>query len=349
MKKMMKNLSTKAILMMSLIASMAIYISCDEAADAIDDVVVDPDPATVNAGFTSKVDPLDSYTFTFTSTTVILGIEDLTGTYAWDFGGDGTSTETNPVHTFSTAGDFVVSLTVTAADGTEGVAPTETITVTAPKNKYAVIADLSDSDTGELRLGIDSIQTGKVTFVYRVPAGAADGFINVAGNSTTGDFALVEIRIKDEGGHEFREGADDATIAAANFPDPKVDVWVPVEISWSANGTDAPTYTVIMDGQTVATDATSTTNGGDGDVPGHLEAVKDGAANFQWKYNSNSSTSDLTYQVDDIKIYSGEAIVWEDDFQSYDVGASLHPGEDEAAPLTDYHINSSEATVAEED
>jgi thermitase len=32
--------------------------------------------------------------------------------YLWDFGDDGSSTETNPVHTFTTYGDFTVSLTV---------------------------------------------------------------------------------------------------------------------------------------------------------------------------------------------------------------------------------------------
>ncbi len=352
MKKNLKNLiadtSKKGIFMMSLLLSFAVLISCSDDGD--DEPDPEPDPATVNAGFSSEVDLDDSFTYNFTNETVILGIDDVTGTYAWDFGGDGTSTETSPSHTFSAAGDYEVVLTVTAADGTEGTA-SETITVTAPKNKYAVIADLSDADTGELRYAPeDSIRTGRVTFVYRVTAGAADGFISVSGTSTSGDDAIVEVRLKDEGSHEFREGASDAAIADATFPDPKVDVWVPVEVSWSANGTDVPTYSVSIDGQTVITDATSTTNGGDGDVPGHLEATKDGAHTWQWKYNSNSSTSELTYHVDDIVIYSSdsgsEVEVFSDDFQGYQVGTDLNP---EVYTESAYHGNTSEVTVAEEE
>lgn len=345
----MKNLIIRTykqgILMMSFLATMVVLISCSE------DEPAPPDPATVNAGFTSAVDVDDSFTYTFTNTSVILGIDDLTGTYAWDFGGDGTSTETSPTHTFSAAGDYTVTLTVTAADGEQGTA-SEVITVTAPLNKYASITDTMDDDTGELRLAIDSIQTGRVTFMYRVSEGAQDGFINVAGNSTTGDFSIVEVRIKDDAAHGFREGASDDAIAAANFPDAKVNVWVPVEVSWVANGTTTPTWTVIMDGQTVIADAVSTTNGGDGDVPGHLEATKDGAANFQWKYASNSTVDMGTYDVDDIVIYSSdsgtEEVVFSDDFQGYAVGMNLNPGEDAENPATPYHENSVDASVAEE-
>lgn len=349
---MLTNASKKIILMMSLLASTAMLISCGEDDGAT--TPTDPDPATVNAGFTSEVDLDNSFTYNFTNTTVIFGIEDLTGTYAWDFGGDGVSDEKDPSYTFTEAGTFEVTLTATAADGTVGTA-SETITVTAPKNKWAVIADLSADDTGELRLSLpDSIRNGRLTFVYRVPEGAADGFIHVAGNSTTGDFAIMEVRIKDDAQHEFREGADDAAIAAgaANFPTGTTGTWIPVEISWSANGTDAPTWSLSMDGVTIVTDAVSTTNGGDGDVADHLAATKDGAHSFLWKYNSTSSTSDLIYEVDDIVIYSSdsgtEMEAFSDDFQGYQTGTNLNPGEDEANPTTSYHINTSEATVAEE-
>ncbi len=39
--------------------------------------------------------------------------------WAWDFGDDGTSTVQNPSHTYATAGTYTVSLTVTAAEGTD--------------------------------------------------------------------------------------------------------------------------------------------------------------------------------------------------------------------------------------
>ena len=128
------------------------------------------------------------------------------------------------------------------------------------------------------------------------------------------------------------------------------DVWVPVEVSWSADFMSAPTYSVTIGGQTIITDAVSTTNGGDGDVEGHLAAVIDGAANFQWKYASNSRISDGVYHVDDIVIYSSdsgmETIVFEDDFQERVAGEDLNPEFNENSP---YHSNSSDATVGEDE
>ena len=110
------------------------------------------------------------------------------------------------------------------------------------------------------------------------------------------------------------------------------------------------TYSVVIGETTVITDAISTTNGGAGDVDGHLAAVIDGAANFQWKYNSNSATSDGVYQVDNIQIFSSdsgsEVLVFEDDFQGRVTGDDLNP---EINPDSPYHPNSSEATVGEDE
>jgi len=341
------------ILMMSLLLSLTMIVSCGDDDDGMGGGDPMDDPSSVVANFASQVDADNSLTYDFTNNSVVNGITDRTFTSAWDFGGDGTSTDESPSHTFSAEGDYVVTLTVTAADGETGTA-TETITVTAPKNRYAVITDLSDDDTGELRLAVDSIQTGRVTFMYRVAEGPVDmdikdGFINVAGSSTTGDFSIVEVRLKDNAPHEWREGASDETIAATTFPEGMPNVWVPIEISWAADGVGTPLYSVSIDGQTIVTDAVSTTNGGAGDVDGHLAATIDGAANFQWKYNSNSSTNDGVYHVDDIVIYSSdsgtEAVIFEDNFQGRVAGVDLNPTVNIDSP---YHENSSEATVGED-
>jgi len=188
----MQNLTTtftrNVILMMGLFLSITMISSCDD--DEM--MMVDPDPSNVVPSFTSQVDPDNSLTYAFTNNSLVNGIDDTSFESSWDFGGDGTSTEANPTYTFSGEGTFVVTLTVTATDGETGTA-TATIDVTAPRNRYVVIADLLDSDTGELRYqAMDSIRTGRVTFDYRVAEGAKDGFINVAGTSTTGDFSLVE-------------------------------------------------------------------------------------------------------------------------------------------------------------
>ncbi len=346
------SLSKNILFMMSLLLSCAMVISScgdDEPDDGGGDT---EDPSSVVANFSSQVDADNSLTYNFTNNSVVNGITDTSFDSSWDFGGDGSSTDENPSHTFSAEGTYEVTLTVTASDGVEGTS-SETIEVTAPKNRYAVITDTKDDDTGELRLGLDSIQTGRISFMYRVAEGPGmdiqDGFINVAGSSTTGDFAIVEVRLKDNAPHEFREGASDETIAAANFPEGAPDVWTPIEISWAADGVGTPVYSVSIGGQTVITDAVSTTNGGDGDVPGHLEATIDGAHNFQWKYASNSTVSDGVYHVDDIVIYSSdsgsETVVFEDNFQGRTAGDDLNPEVNLDSP---YHENSSDVTVGED-
>ncbi len=351
MKISLTNLNKNFFLMMSLFMSLAIITSCGEDDD--DPTTPVDSPSTVVASFSAQVDAENSLTYAFTNASVVNGISDNSFTSAWDFGGDGSSSDESPSHTFSAEGTYDVTLTVTASDGVVGTA-TETVEVTAPKNRYAVITDTKDDDTGELRLGVDSIQTGKLTFLYRVAEGPVDmdiqdGFINVAGNSTTGDFAIVEVRLKDNAPHEFREGASDETIAAANFPEGVANEWLPVEISWSADGVNTPTYSVVINGQTVIADAVSTTNGGDGDVPGHLAATMDGAANFQWKYASNSTVSDGVYHVDDIVLYSSdsgtETVVFEDNFQGRVAGDDLNPTINLDSP---YHENSSDASVGED-
>lgn len=333
--------------MMSLFLALGLNVACEGETPE-----PEPDPSTVVAAFTAQVDADNSLTYAFTNTSVVNGITNRTFTSSWDFGGNGTSTEENPTHTFTEEGTYEVKLTVTASDGVMGTA-TETIMVTAPKNRFAVITDTKGDDTGELRLAVDSIQNGKVTFMYRVAEGPVDmdiqdAFINVTGSSTSGRNSIVEVRLKDNAEHAFREGASDATIAAANFPMGVADTWVEVEVSWTSDGVNTPLYTVIIGGETVITDAPSTTrdpNNAD-QVAEHLGTVIDGARNFQWKYASNSAVSDGVYHVDDIKIYNDGVLVFEDDFQGRVAGDDLNPDVNADSP---YHPNSSDATVGEDE
>lgn len=349
MNKFLTKVNKNVFLMMSLVLSLTVFVSCDK-----DDP--DPDPSTVVANFSAQVDADNSLIYAFTNNSVVNGIDNKTFTSSWDFGGDGTSTDANPSHSFSAEGTYEVKLTVTATDGVTATS-SETIEVTAPKNRYAVITDTKDNDTGELRLGVDSIQTGRLTFMYRVAEGPVDmdiqdAFIHVAGNSTTGDFAIMEVRLKDNAPNEFREGASDDAIAAAMFSEGVANEWVPIEISWKADRTNAPTFTLIIGGQTVIANTVSTTNGGAGDVADHIAATKDGAANFLWKYASNSAVSDGVYHIDDIVVYSSdsgsEVVVFEDNFQGRVAGDNLNPGADTANPLTPYHPNTTDAVVGED-
>ncbi len=319
------------------------------------EIIIDTDgfPSKPVAMFIINQDDDEERKYYFTNTSSVSGIADISFTSLWDFGGDGNSTEFNPDHTFSNTGLHDITLTITAADG-EVATITQTIDVGGISNKYASITDSKDFDTGELRLSLDAaILTGRVSFDFRVSEGQemniADAFINVAGSATNGDMSITEIRIKDNTTHEFREGASDATIFAANFPMGVVDMWVPVEISWNGNGVTVPTYSVTISGQSVVVDAISTTNGGPDDVDDHLAAVVNGAMNFQWKYNSNATTSDGLYDVDNIVVYSSdsgnETIVFEDGFEGRIAGENLNPDFNTNSP---YGENSNDATVGED-
>ena len=319
------------------------------------EIVVDTDgfPSKPIAKFIVNQDDIDETKYSFTNNSSVSIIPDISFSSSWDFGGNGTSTEESPTHTFSATGLHDITLTITAADG-EVATVTQTIDVGSDSNKYGRITDSNDDDTGELRLELDDpILTGRVSFIYRVSEGLdmdiSDAFIALSGTATTGDMNLMEIRIKDNALHEFREGASAATDAAANFPMGVVDVWVPIEISWSGDGVTVPLYSVTMGGQSVIVDAISTTNGGPGDVADHLAAIVNGVKNFQWKYNSISFISDGLYDVDNIVVYSSdsgsEIIVFEDDFEGRINGENLDPDLNLNSP---YHINSIDATVGED-
>ena len=322
------------------------------------DIIVDADdfPSKPRAWFIINQDENQELKYTFTNASTVRGISDSSFTSSWDFGGDGTSTEESPTHTFSAGGTYDITLTITAADGRLA---TSTITIEAggESNKFARITDTKDFDTGELRLSIDSIQNGRLSYIYRLSEGQEmdimDAFVNVAGRSTSGRNAIVELRIKDNMSHEFREGASDDTIAESDdsFPVGVADEWVPVEISWTSDVVNTPLYTVIIAGQTVITDAPSTTRdiSNADQVAEHLAAVIDGARNFQWKYTSNSQTSDGLYDIDNIVVYSSdsgtETIVFQDDFEGRLNGEDLNPDFNINSP---YHPNSSDASVGED-
>jgi len=354
------------LLLATMLLPLVLITSCKDD-DPDDDPTPMVDPSSPVANFSSQVDAENSFTYAFENNSVVNGITDTSFDSAWDFGGDGTSSDVNPTFTFSEAGTYDVVLTITASDG-ETATASETIEVTAPLKRYASITDSygddnlnadGNTDTGELRVAMEAVANGRVTFNYRVTEGVndagniKDAFINISGTSTSGDDAIVEVRLKDDAPHEFREGASDDDIAIANFPTGMADVWIPVEVSWAADGVGTPTFTVIIDGTTVVSDAVSTTNGGAGDVDGHLAATIDGAHTIQWKYSDNGSINDGQCHVDDIVIYSSdsgtETIVFEDNFQGRSSGDDLNPGPDAAYPLTPYHANTVDATVAEEE
>ena len=81
----------------------AVVFSCDES---LPEAIYGTKPV---AAFTATQSQSDIYTWSFTNSS--------TGavSYNWDFGDGNGSSEANPSHTFSSAGQFAVTLTATAA------------------------------------------------------------------------------------------------------------------------------------------------------------------------------------------------------------------------------------------
>jgi len=96
-------------------------------------------PVTIRARYSQTAAPVANFTANRTSGTAPLAVrftDTSTGnptTWAWDFGDGNTSTEQNPVHTYTTAGVYTVRLTVRNAEGEDSIVKEDAITVeTAP-------------------------------------------------------------------------------------------------------------------------------------------------------------------------------------------------------------------------
>lgn len=99
--------------------------------------------------------------------------------WAWDFGDSGTSTDQNPVHTYTTPGVYTVALTVTNAGGSDTETKTDYITVLG-----IPVADFSGTPTsGTVSLSVDftDLSTNSPTAWYWF---FGDGFTDTTQNPT---------------------------------------------------------------------------------------------------------------------------------------------------------------------
>lgn len=114
-----------------------------------------PLPEEPNAGFSAIADPDDRFKYSFEnrSTDAQSDPEDMT--YAWDFGGEGTSTDRNPTFRFPRSGSYDVVLTVTDEDGnqdevTETVVIANGLVVNSTGDAAAEDPEEQGCDTGDL-------------------------------------------------------------------------------------------------------------------------------------------------------------------------------------------------------
>ena len=102
------------------------------------------------ADFTFEVDGSE-VVFTFS------GEGDVT-TYDWDFGDGNISSETNPTHSYSSGGDFGVTLTVTNEDGDDSKSKTVTIEASSGSSANPELS-LGDADGAFYAINTNTVQT----------------------------------------------------------------------------------------------------------------------------------------------------------------------------------------------
>ncbi|KKH49928.1 PKD domain-containing protein [Methanosarcina sp. 1.H.A.2.2] len=116
--------------------------------------------------------PLANFSSNITSDYVFLSVpvqftdlsENATG-WTWDFGDGAGSTKQNPTHTYSAAGIYTVSLTVSNSNGTDSkLATVNVVPKGSPAPSYAFITNINSNT-------VSVINTGNNTFTATVPAG----------------------------------------------------------------------------------------------------------------------------------------------------------------------------------
>ncbi len=189
----------------------------------------------------------------------------------------------------------------------------------------AKITDNMTDDAGELRYKLDSaIPQGKLTvsFLKEDKAETADGsakdaYIGLFGESTSTSNAIVDLRIQAD--KFVIRDKDDIEVTIPFVP----GVWTDVEMTWDASAASAsaaPLVTITINGTSVTAEAFTSASSS-------LSDVMTGVRYAIFKLGDNGSTiPNAAYYVDNIKLYSdlaGTAIVFEDDFEAYEVGVSL--------------------------
>ncbi|WP_449405441.1 PKD domain-containing protein [Methanosarcina lacustris] len=197
------------------------------------------EPVVPVANFTSDVASGNApLTVTFTDTS--------TGnptTWDWDFGDGTTSTDQNPVHTYTSAGDYTVTLTASNANGESPI--TGSITVLQPSELILPVADFGTSATqGPAPLAVqftdlsqntvswswdfdndgqpDSTEQSPV-YVYRVPG---DYTVNLMVSNENGTASkTLEIKVL--------EAEKDTGLPVANFSANVTSGYVPLAVQFT--------------------------------------------------------------------------------------------------------------------
>ena len=225
--------------------------------------------------------------------------------------------------------DGTAAEVVYTISGAEDVAPT----------KVARLTDNMTDDAGELRYKLSSsdiIAAGKLTVSFLKEAAIVkDAYIGLFGSSTSTNNALIDLRIQNSGYVIRNNEGVDITIPFT------ADKWTDIELTWdatNASATVAPMLTLTIDGTSVTTSPFAS-------VSESLSDVATGVQTVIFKLGDDGSVSgDAAYYLDNFKLYAdiaGTTVQFEDDFESYDDGASL----DTDNPASPYNSSTAEAFV----
>jgi len=148
--------------------------------------IVDAQAALQAAGGgSSNTAPVANFSFTTSglSANFTDSSSDSDGTIAsrsWNFGDGGSSTATNPSHTYAAAGTYSVSLTVTDNGGASNT-KTSSVTVSSGGGGSTVLQN------GVAVTGLSAVKNGQLRFTMVVPAGATNLKFVTSGGSGDGD------------------------------------------------------------------------------------------------------------------------------------------------------------------
>ena len=216
-----------------------------------DSIVVSIPPAVtdLNVGLTHiPVLPVANFTSNVTSGNVPLSVQftDLSENateWNWDFGDEGNSTEQNPTHTYYTAGEYTVNLTVSNSHGTDS--KLATITVSEPVPPVANFT--SNVTSGDVPLSVQFTDLSENATEWNWDFG--DGNTSTDQNpmhtfSTAGEYT-VNLTVSNEYGTDLKAATitvlEKTILPVANFSANPTSGRAPLNVKFTDTSTGTPT------------------------------------------------------------------------------------------------------------
>ncbi|MDD1694739.1 MAG: PKD domain-containing protein [Methanoregula sp.] len=199
--------------------------------------------------------PVASFTSNITSGSVPASVQFIdTSSYiptswVWSFGDGGTSSEQDPIHTYSSAGSYTVTLTTTNADGSNTI--TRSKYISASKSQTApAAAFLSNISSGSQPLAVqfvDSSSNSPIAWAWSFGDGGTSSEQNpVHTYTTTGDFTVTLSAVNTAGSSTVSKDTFITVTSTSSAPDASFEATEttgssPLTIQFIDTSNNAPT------------------------------------------------------------------------------------------------------------